>query len=67
MEEEPYAHGYQAMNNHIPVIPPPHYQVPIAEPPEGFHQVHSQGQPVYAVERVYEERIIGELFGLLEI
>ena len=37
MEEEPYAHahGYQAMNNHIPVIPPPNYQVPIAEPPKG--------------------------------
>ena len=35
MEEEPYAHGYQAMNNHIPVFPPSNYQVPIAEPPEG--------------------------------
>ena len=29
MEEEPYAHRYQAMNNHIPVIPPSHHQVPI--------------------------------------
>ena len=32
MEEEPYVHGYQAMNNHIPVIPQPHRRVPVDNP-----------------------------------
>ena len=40
--------------------------MPIAELPVGFHHAHHQGQPVYAVQRVYGERIPGELNGLLE-
>ena len=66
MEAEPHAKGYQAMNNHLPVIPPPRHQVPLAEPPEGFHHARHQGQPVYAVENVYDERIPGQINGLLE-
>ena len=66
MEAEPYGQGYQAMNNHLPVIPPPHHQVPPAEPPEGYHHARHQGEPVYAVERVYGERVPGQINGLLE-
>ena len=54
------------MNNHLPVIPPPHHQVPPAEPPEGYHHARHQGEPVYAVERVYGERVPGQINGLLE-
>ena len=53
MDVEPYARGFQAINNNIPVIPPPHHQVPIADPPEGLHHAHHQAQPVYAMASVH--------------
>ena len=61
MEAEPYAKGYQAMNNHFPVIPRPHHQVPLAEPPEGYYHARHQGEPECAVERVNGERILGQI------
>ena len=66
MEEKPYACGFQPMNNHIPVISRPQHQEPIAELPEGYRNAHHQGQPVHAVERVYGERMPGDINGLLE-
>ena len=40
--------------------------MPIAELPEGFHHAHHQSQPVHVVERVYGERMPGDINGLLE-
>ena len=56
---------HQAMDNHIPVISPSDHQIPVAEPPKGFHHAHHQGQPVYAVERVYGDLTPGEINGPL--
>ena len=62
MEEEPYTGDFRQWI----IIFQLFHQVPIDDLLEGFHRAHHQGQPVYAVERVYGEWIPGNINGLFE-
>ena len=38
---------------YVPVVPPPHLNVPMVNPLEWFHHMHdNHGHDIYAVERV---------------
>mgnify|MGYP001792291373 CR=1 FL=1 len=61
--------GARAINfdSYVPLVPPPHLNLPIVNPPEGFHHMlDNQGDDMYAVERVPMGRFQAEQNGMYE-
>ena len=52
---------------YVPVVPPPHLNLPMVNPPEWFHHMHdNHGDDIYAVERVPMGRFRAEQNGIYD-